>query len=660
MSATKPRSTIYLQHAEDPSPAIAALRASLLPGEFVAFDIESNALWASDPRDRITSIQVGSKNVAVLLDPTDPQHIAAARDVLNDPAYRLTAHNAGFDILRLKRAGVFDSVRSAWDRTTDTLILARLMTSGEKTGNDLKSLTAAWCGDDAASQDAKDALKGVQKTMKTSGVGAASTWSPYKKITVDRDGTINGDPEDGNTWARIPRDNSVFQTYCAADVYDSAHLAEALDPIVRSLYPDRVAAEHRIARMVCEMTDRGMRFDLDAARTLLADAHTRRDAAAAELLSQFNVDMSYVAPKSSSGGGDETAEALSRDKIIADAIRAEGIEVPTKRNGNGKYAPTLDKRAVKKYDGEGSKVAPLYRAWKKADQEIRTYLEPYLKACPVRMHADIQAAEARTGRMACSKPNLQNVPAMLKPCFLADDGMVLISADFSSVEMRVAAAVTGDPELCRMYTEPLPDGATERQKRERDPYWQIAWQVWGDDATEDDRKLAKIVVLANMYGGGAEKIAAQVDIAPSLCANILTGYRKRFPKLKAWFDAEMLPRIVAGEPFWTLPSGRWQQIDPTRAWAGLNLMIQGLARDLLLGAMFRLEDAGFGDAMLLPIHDEVLFQIPAGDAEAAVPRISAVMESAFQGVPITVEAKVLGPRWIEKTDKPKPSSATPS
>ncbi|MBS9535089.1 hypothetical protein KIH27_15990 [Mycobacterium sp. M1] len=658
------RSVLYVRKGEDPTPAVEALARSLKPGEFIAFDVETNALWASDPRARLTSIQVGSKYVAVLLDPTDTEHVNAARKTLNDMRFRLTAHNAGFDILYLTRAGVFDTIADGWGRTTDTIILARLLSSGERIGVGLKEQTATWCGEAAVSKDAKEALQAVQKQMGTKGVGSGN-WSVYKTVTVNPDGALTGDPEQGNTWALIPRDNKAFVDYCAADVFDSALLAETLDPIVRGLWAERVEAEHRIHRIVCEMSYRGVKFDNNAAVECFADAIARRDKAQADLLA-LGVDMTYSPPKKSKKlaqaeretDAEDTDEQDSRERLIADAIRAEGVKVPTKTTKDGKRAPTLDKSSLKKYAVEGSKIAPLYREWGRADKEIGTYLTPYLKLRADRIHADIQAGAARTGRMTCSQPNAQNVPASVKACYTADTGFVFLSVDFSSVEMRVAAGMTGDPELVKMYTEPLPASPTERQIRERDPYWQIAWQVWGDTATEKDRKLAKIVVLANMYGGGAEQIASQVDVSVQLAQSVLDGYRKRFPKLGKWFTDNVKPGVEAGEPFWTLPSGRFQSTDPSRAWAGLNLMIQGYARDLLLDAIFRVEDAGMGEFMLLPIHDEILLQVPEGEADAYAERVVKAMETVYNGVPITAEAKVLGTSWMEKTDVKKPAGTS--
>ncbi|GLE54898.1 hypothetical protein NJBCHELONAE_02090 [Mycobacteroides chelonae] len=641
------RQTLYVELGESPVPAIAALRESLAGGGFLAYDIETDALHPSDPRGKATSVQLGSKSVAVLLDPADPAHVEAAREMLNDTRYVLTAHNAAFDILHLTRLGVFPSVREGWRRTSDTFILGILVTSRNgKYGNaalDLKSLTKAWCGEVAVSADAKAELQAVQKAMGTKGVGG--DWNAYDHIRVTEDGEIVGDPTEGNTWAHIPRDNPEFITYCAADVYDSAHLAEALDPVARSLWPDRVNAEHHAACLVTEMTHRGVRLDVELTRKLNQEAHvTAGDAE--KVFADHGVPM--VTAKTS-GNSSPDKEA------VAAAIRAEGVPVPTKRTKDGKTIPVLDKSALKGYIKAGSKVAAAFRAWNRAQKEITTNYRHYLRTTGSRVHAEIVANEAVTGRMASRSPNLQNVPEPAKPCFIADPGMVFISADFSSIEMRVAAAVTGDPQLSWMYTEPIPEGASEHDVKSRDPYWLIAWAVWGQNATVDDRKLAKIICLAQMYGGAQETIAEQVDEDIDLVSKVLSANRAQFPRLGDWFKKNVAPTIESGRPFWTLPSGRFQTIDPTRSWAGFNLMMQGLARDLLLGAMFRLDTAGFAEYMLLPIHDEVLFQVPADQAEAMLPRIIAAMETTFEGVPITVEAKILGPRWLEKTHAPKPA-----
>ena len=294
---TPARRTLFVPTGADPTDAIKALRLSLGDG-WLAFDIETNALGFGDPREEVRSIQLGSKTVAVLLDPADPVHLAAARELLNDPQIKLTAHNAGFDILRLVKVGVFDSVDEAWDRTTDTFLLISLLVPPDGSNSnhrDLKTATAAWCGEAAVSKDAKEELQKFQKAKGWYGVGSRSRaigangkkksgdWTAYDLVIVHPDGTVTGDPLADNTWALVPRDQPDYVTYCAGDVYDSAHLVEELDPITRGLWPDRVEAEHRAARLVSGMVYQGVGLDRETALELWLAAHRRRDAAAAVL-----------------------------------------------------------------------------------------------------------------------------------------------------------------------------------------------------------------------------------------------------------------------------------------------------------------------------------------------------------------------------------------
>jgi DNA polymerase-1 len=670
------RKALFVPSGADPADAIATLLDSVGDG-WLAFDIETNALSAGDPREEVRSIQLGTKTVGVALDPSDPVHLAAAREALNDKRFRLTAHNAAFDILRLTRIGVFASVDAGWARTTDTFIDLSLLVPPDGTDKgyrDLKSATVAWRGIEAASKDAKEALQMFQKSKGWYGVGSKSRavgadgrkktgdWSAYDKVTVHPDGSVTGDPLADNTWALVPRDQQDYVAYGLADVFDSAHLVEALDPIVRGLWPERAEAEHRAARLVTGMVHRGVRLDREKTRALLADAHERRNTAAADLTTRGVSDPSDTEavadlirleprtdlPEDAEPQCIEVTKRFRKGDAVADD--------ETEDEARGRMISDMDKDSLKKYAAQGSRIARPLRAWRQSEKEISTYYTNYLRTGGDVIHADINTIEARTGRMSSKNPNLQNVPDVAKPCFVAEPGNVFISADFASVEMRVGAGVTGDPKLMAMYCDPLPENATEREKRARDPYWLVAWLAFGDDATSADRKLAKIICLGNLYGGGAETLAAQSDVAVTTAENILASYKAEFPVLKTWGRENLEPTLAAGRPFWTTETGRFQRLDPTHAYKALNLLIQGTARDLLLDALFRLEDAGLAEYMRLPIHDEVVFEVPADRADEIAERITAAMATEWKGVPIVAEAKVLGPHWCSKDDdKPKPA-----
>ena len=276
------RTTLYLKKGQDPAKHVASLKASMRPGDVIAFDVETNALAFGDPRARVRSIQVGNSHVAALLDPADPSHVAAAREVLNDPGYRLTAHNAGFDIAFLTQLGVFDSVKDGWARVVDTFILATMLMPPEDDRaayRSLKAMTQAWNPDMALSADAKADLKAVFDDHGWEGL--SSGWNVYQG---EGDEPYERDPLRNNGWALIPRDHPVFKEYCAADVFDSVALVQALEPVVRGLWPQRVEVEHRAARIANEMTYRGMRLDRQWTQQKLTEARTDLAAARQNLV----------------------------------------------------------------------------------------------------------------------------------------------------------------------------------------------------------------------------------------------------------------------------------------------------------------------------------------------------------------------------------------
>ena len=375
------RTVLFVPKGADPSPGVAAVREAADAKKVLAFDVETTAGWLSDRTyNYMTSMQVGTDSVALLLDPWDKEHRSAMSELLNDEQYTIVAHNASFDVLMLTSRGIFPSVNAAYERLKDTMVYGRLLAAGDNIAVGLKPLTAALCGSDAVSADAKDDLKKVQSQMKTKGVGSAF-WSAYKSVNVDRDGEVHGDIRVDNTWALIDRDNPAWITYCAGDIFDAALLIDRIAPIIEALYPERLVAEHRIERIVAAMALRGVAFDKARAIDLLKEKYVVMDAAAAKLL-ELGVDVSEASSMVETKSG--ATVRMSRDELVAAAIRKEGVEVPRKRTKDGQWAPELDKSSLKKYAQEGSAVAPVFREWRKVHKEIATYLAPYLKVRGVR------------------------------------------------------------------------------------------------------------------------------------------------------------------------------------------------------------------------------------------------------------------------------------
>lgn len=231
-----------------------------------------------------------------------------------------------------------------------------------------------------------------------------------------------------------------------------------------------------------------------------------------------------------------------------------------------------------------------------------------------------------------------------------------MSCDFSSVEMRVAAALTGDPTLRRLYAE----GG--------DPYWLLARMAYGDRATKEQRGQVKGFVLGRMYGGGIATLSRNQGWSEQQGQHLVQVLDDAFPFIKK-LNYELRDQVKR-DPMWTNEFGRLQVCEKSSSHTVLNYRIQGLARDLLAQAMFRVEDAGLAEFMLLPIHDELLVQFPDDEVSELTMKLQEAMyfqlpisplapvwndQAALQRaadllgfVEIPAEAVVLGKRWIAK------------
>lgn len=631
--------TVYaVPPGQDPTPAVGALRQALTPSTILAVDVETNALSIGDPAHRTRTIQLGCQDVAVVLHAEDPAHVAAAKELLGGP-WLITAHNASFDVQRLTQIGVFDTIAAGWERMVDTMLLARIIEPPSIQPSamyGLKGQAESWFPDLAVAQTAKHELEKLFKRSKW--LGLASGWDCYKP---GRRGNKVDSPlytpqgwMERNGWMHVPTDAPEFIAYAAADVLDGARLAATLYPIVLATARVSVAAEHRLARIACEMEYRGVRLDRQWASERLAEVEAERDAAKAEL-----VVLGVTEP--------------TKDSVIAAAISAEGYSLPV----TGKGVVSTTEEALDAATAAGSRIAEPVIRYRKAHKLAGTYYGAYLRTPGDRVHCSISTMEAKTGRMSASRPNLQNVPGRktdgVRECFTADPGHVIVSCDFSSVEMRVAAALTGDPGLRRLYVE---DG---------DPYWMIARAAYGDSATKAQRGQVKSFVLGRMYGGGVANLSANQGWSEQEGKRLIGVLDETFPYIKQ-LRFQLQDRLKTGYPAWVNEEGRYQVCEWTSPHTILNYRIQGLSRDLLAQALFRAEDAGLGEAFLLPIHDEILIQVPEDRADELTAVLVEAMHTTLPvandapgrkdprsaGLPdevdIPAEANILGPRWRTK------------
>jgi DNA polymerase-1 len=301
--------------------------------------------------------------------------------------------------------------------------------------------------------------------------------------------------------------------------------------------------------------------------------------------------------------------------------------------------------------------------WRQLSKLKGTYTDALIEALDPetdRVHTSYQLAAATTGRLASSDPNLQNIPIrtetgrQIRQAFIAAPGHVLISADYSQIELRLLAHIGDIPELKRAFAAGI------------DIHTATASEMFGvpvDQMDPETRRRAKAINFGIVYGISAFGLAAQLNIDQGEAGAYIKTYFERFPGIRAYMDktrAEVREHGMVHTCFGRrihIPaihskSGAERQFGER---AAINAPIQGAAADIIRRAMVRMPDAlrsaGLQTRMLLQVHDELVFEAPEAEAERAIPVIKRVMEGAAEPavaltVPLVVEARAAA-NWDE-------------
>jgi DNA polymerase-1 len=270
-----------------------------------------------------------------------------------------------------------------------------------------------------------------------------------------------------------------------------------------------------------------------------------------------------------------------------------------------------------------------------------------------RVHTCFNQAVAATGRLSSSDPNLQNIPIKtelgreIRRAFVAEPGYVLISADYSQIELRVLAHLAGDETLIEAF------------RRGDDIHDQTAAKVFGPDSAMDkhmQRSTAKMINYALLYGKTAFTLAKDIGVTPQAAQEIIDAYFAGFPRVRQYIDRTLEEARVTGvvktmfgrrRLVPELNSRDFQRRSSAEREA-VNMPIQGTAADIMKRAMLQVHAALRADRdarMILTVHDELLFEVPAARAEEIGALVRERMESAADlRVPITVDVGV-GENW---------------
>ncbi|MBY0303013.1 MULTISPECIES: DNA polymerase I [Sphingomonas] len=319
----------------------------------------------------------------------------------------------------------------------------------------------------------------------------------------------------------------------------------------------------------------------------------------------------------------------------------------------------LERLSVDK-DSPGAAIATKVLEWRQLTKLKNTYtdaLQEQINPATGRVHTSYSLTGAQTGRLSSTDPNLQNIPIrtevgrQIRDAFVAEPGNVILAADYSQIELRLAAHMADVPQLKEAFA------------RGDDIHSLTAQELFGE-VTRDTRASAKTINFAILYGISRWGLAGRLDISADEAQSMIDRYFDRFPGINRYI-AETLTQ-VRERGYTTTLFGRKTHFPRIRSKvqherqgaerAAINAPIQGTSADIIKRAMLRMEpalaEAGLADVrMLLQVHDELVFELPERDVDAARAVIARVMAGAAEpavvlDVPLGVEIGV-GKSWGE-------------
>ncbi len=269
-----------------------------------------------------------------------------------------------------------------------------------------------------------------------------------------------------------------------------------------------------------------------------------------------------------------------------------------------------------------------------------------------RVHPTFHQTGTATGRISCSDPNLQNIPIRteigkrIRRAFVADQGKVLVDADYSQIELRVIAHVSKDRNLVQAFEQGLDIHAATASKILDKPLDQI---------TQEDRRIAKMINFGLAYGMSSYGLASRLDIPEEQARQFMESYFENFPGISQWMDKIVEQALEKGYVETIMGRRRYipgissssKQTSQAARRAAINAPFQGSAADIIKKAMVDIDKALPGAVPLLQIHDELIYEVPEENAEETARSIKQLMESAVHlNVPLVAEVSV-GKNWLE-------------
>jgi DNA polymerase I len=550
----------------------------VLAAPALGFDTEGTGLDPLTAKVRLVQLATGRR--AYLID-VFRLPLPALQPVL-DQAQRLVGHNLKFDLRMLMAAGIRLSA-DIGRRMSDTMLAGQLLGAGlDGQRHRLADLAQRYLGIE------------LDKTEQV------SEWSG--ELTADQ------------------------LTYAARDAAVLLPLRDRLRlELERAGLNEAAGIEHRALPAMVWLEQTGAPFDQPAWLRLAEIAEERRR----QLEHQLDAMAPSHSPTLPLSGLEEGSTRWSSPAQVRKLLASRGVVLPD----------TRDETLHEHHDDDP--LIPVLLEHRDAAKRAGAFGRDFLRFVhPVteRIHSDYFQLGSAAGRMSCRSPNLQQIPyaAEYRACFRAPEGRVLVGADFSQIEPRISAEISGEERLLAAYRD------------RRDVYRQVASELGVE------RSVAKTIVLGALYGLGARglvrrlKADAGIEMDEMQARSYLDAFFAGYPALNRWRSGRRGDGPVATR---TLSGRRRLNVeDYTRK---INTPIQGSAADVFKTAMallYESRDVASGAHLVLSVHDELVLEVGETEAEVARHWLARCMREAGQiyleRVPVVVEVGV-GSTWAD-------------
>ncbi len=391
-----------------------------------------------------------------------------------------------------------------------------------------------------------------------------------------------------------------------------------------------------LVRVLREMELAGLKLDTDRLRQISARVKDEADALEREIFEMTGEQFMLGSPK-------------QLEEVLFGKL---GLS----RKRRGKTGYSTDARVLQAIRGEHP-VIPKIERWRELTKLAQTYLDalPLLIAQDGRLHTTFNQTAATTGRLSSNNPNLQNIPIRtalgreIRACFVGESGNLLVSADYSQVELRLLAHIADERALKEIF------------RQGEDVHTATACRVFGVTPEQIDpgmRSQSKMINYGIVYGLSAWGMADRLDIPQEEADEFIQRYLAGFPAVARFIEDTIAQGTEHG--YVSTLFGRRRQVPELRArrWElrrqgerfAVNMVIQGTAADIMKVAMVRcdqaLKRAGLRTRMVLQIHDELLFEGPAEETEQVQQIACEQMGGAFEMDPPLAVDVGIGPDWL--------------